>query len=233
MALSFGRTITIDGGRSSSGWNGPRYERVVANLLHDVFRTDTGRAIRSEITRSLTIRPNPGGPANARPHNQTAATRHGQMVRNCRNGFGLHDARGNLLYGAGIGTNVTIEFTPADYGPPTSSNFLTPDSVLVHELAHAVRQMAGVLDCDFMADDFDTIEEFFAILVANIFRSELGRTALCPNHNPSGPMAHQSDFMRGRGRVGLVDRMVRQQPRFTRNLSRVRGATFNPFLDYY
>ena len=233
MAVSFGPHITIDGGGTRSGWNGPRYERVVARLLHDILHSDTGRAILAEITRSLTICPNPGDVANARPHNQTAATRRGQMVRGCRNGIGLRSAAGELLYGAGIGSNVTIEFTPADYGPPSPTNMLPPDTVLVHELSHAVRQMAGILDCYYMGDDFLTIEEFFAILVGNIFQSELRRTALTPNHSPAGPMARESDYMRGRGRVGLVDRMAREQPRFTRRLAQVRGATFNPFLDYY
>lgn len=232
MTLQFDRNITIDGGESSSGWNAGRYEHIVAAVLRDVFQSDTGRAVRAEITRRLTISPTLGDPANARPNNLTAATRQGSMVRDGR-GFGLRNAAGDILYGTGRGDNVTIQFTPADHGPPSPANFLTADAVLVHELTHGVRQMAGVMDCTYMGDDFNTIEEFFAILVGNIFRSERGRTALCPNHNPAGPMARESDYMRGRGRVGLVDRMARQQPRFTRNLSQVRNATFNPFLDYY
>lgn len=233
MTLRFDQNITIDGGTSSSEWNAGRYQRVVAGLLRSVLQSDTGRAIRLEITRPLTIRTRTLDRAVTWSTDPIAATRQGRMVRHGHNGFGYLTASGTVPRGTGLGSGAVIDFIPADHGPPSPTNFLSPDAVLVHELTHAVRIMAGVQHNNRMGDGFDTIEEFFAILVGNIYRSELGRTALCPNHNPTGPLAHERDYLRGRGRLGLVDQMAREQPRFTRNLSRVRGASFNPFLDYY
>jgi hypothetical protein len=59
-----------------------------------------------------------------------------------------------------------------------------PDNVLVHELVHALRYMRGVLNMVPTLDkEYDNEEEFFAILVANIYMSETGRTLFLASHH--------------------------------------------------
>ena len=46
-----------------------------------------------------------------------------------------------------------------------------PDEVLLHELVHSLRMALGLtLWYGWMPDDYDTVEAFYAILIANIYR---------------------------------------------------------------
>jgi hypothetical protein len=51
-----------------------------------------------------------------------------------------------------------------------------PDDVLIHEMFHAYRQMLGLFTTESMRDGYDWLEEFYAIVFENIYRSETGRT---------------------------------------------------------
>jgi hypothetical protein len=60
----------------------------------------------------------------------------------------------------------------------------SPDNVLVHELTHALRYMRGLINMVPTLDKaYDNEEEFFAILVANIYMSETGRTMFLASHH--------------------------------------------------
>src|SRR5258708_23434633 len=50
-----------------------------------------------------------------------------------------------------------------------------PDEILFHEMVHATRQMRGIFNPMPLGFLYDTEEEFFAILLANIYASETGR----------------------------------------------------------
>lgn len=83
---------------------------------------------------------------------------------------------------SGGGTDVVILFEPSTWnGPATVANLdpfgdETPADVLFHEMVHAYRFMLGIGTTETMAKGFHFLEEFYAILLANIYRSETGRT---------------------------------------------------------
>src|SRR5262249_25408038 len=50
-------------------------------------------------------------------------------------------------------------------------------------LGHALRDLNGLARCEAVGERFDDIEEFWAILIANIYRSECGRSGLRGDHS--------------------------------------------------
>jgi hypothetical protein len=80
--------------------------------------------------------------------------------------------------GTGTGSDVCLYFTSQDHLKELMKAGGRPDEVLLHELVHSLRMMLGCSFCMSMPDDYDTVEEFHAILIANIYRSECGYTNL-------------------------------------------------------
>ena len=58
------------------------------------------------------------------------------------------------------------------------------DEILLHEMVHGVRQMEGTVDFHTPLDapHYDTVEEFMAIVVSNVYRSEMKRPGLRQDH---------------------------------------------------
>ncbi len=96
--------------------------------------------------------------------------------------------------GTGTGTDVKIEFTSQDYLKTLSLPGGRPDEVLLHELFHSLRMAVGFNLCLFMRDGYDTIEEFYSILVTNTYRSECGYSILRANHNGKTPLVDANDI---------------------------------------
>jgi len=90
--------------------------------------------------------------------------------------------------GTGHGSDSVVRFTSQDYLGTINEPGGRPDEVLLHELVHSLRQQLGISICMFMYDDFDTSEEFDAILVTNIYRSENGYRTLRANHVGHTPL---------------------------------------------
>jgi hypothetical protein len=62
------------------------------------------------------------------------------------------------------------------------------DYQLLHELVHAVREMRGQLQMvPTVNKEWDNQEEFFAILIANIYLSETGKRYLGASHHDFSP----------------------------------------------
>jgi len=112
-----------------------------------------------------------------------------------------------------------------------------PDEVLFHEMVHSTREMLGLFDPLPLGFLFDAEEEFFAILLANIYASETGRPIdLRQNHhgfvhlledtdtkfipNPSDP------FYR------LIAKLVTQQPVMALEIGKI-NCPFNPIRRYF
>jgi hypothetical protein len=118
--------------------------------------------------------------------------------------------------GVGGGSDVIITFNSQDFESPSSSKSLdAADEVLLHELVHAVRQVKGFEDNAPLVAPIEilrrgegaetaqrlgttspphkytqiyhNIEEFCAILITNIYRSENGRPGLIRDHYGRGP----------------------------------------------
>jgi hypothetical protein len=101
-----------------------------------------------------------------------------------------------LFRGTGRGADVDIHYSPEDHAPRCLGGGVaqgacrmggddeTADAVLVHELVHAIRMMYGrLLRVPTFDQLYDNDEEFFAVLVANIYMSEKGKTRLRANHH--------------------------------------------------
>jgi hypothetical protein len=112
------------------------------------------------------------------------------------------DKDGKRKRGTGVGSDVEIEFiTPelahlVNRNPPIAvkSNWTEgnerhtlgfADEILVHELVHAMRDMAGLSANRRVPRQprYGTIEEFFAIVVANVYRAEFAERLGVRNSN--------------------------------------------------
>jgi hypothetical protein len=80
------------------------------------------------------------------------------------------------ITGTGNGSSAKVEFDP---------NKKDPGKTLVHELLHALRDMRGQLNqvpTETVLSEYENEEEFFAMLIGNIYLSEVGRTDLRASH---------------------------------------------------
>ena len=139
-------------------------------------------------------------------------------------------------YGTGRGVSTVVEYSPATWREANRRRRTVrpgdgPAEVLIHELTHAMRMGHGIF-YDFSVSrnlKMDNYEEFCAILVANVYRSERGFTHMRLNH-------WGSDAMR-LGATGatyyaeykdLIDRWFFAQKDFCLAMAAV-NAKFNPF----
>jgi hypothetical protein len=131
--------------------------------------------------------------------------------------------------GSGRGSDTVIWFTPQDYIKTSSLPGGRPDEVLLHEMVHALRMEMGLNLCLAMDDGFDTVEEFYAILIANIYRSECGYRDLRANHNGkqmlAAPLTDDSRFYKQW--KDKIDRLCREMSALCNVLAAVPCA-FNP-----
>ena len=208
-------------------------------LLRTIEKYETGKAVYEAISRSskmvsivspLNVRVDN---AKAEPVNHANATRQGRHVRKCD----TVDPRKPLIRGTGKGSDVTVEFIPGPW--PTFRSGYTGcrprgckpgrslDELLFHELVHAARIVHGKTLCLKMGGKYDTEEEFFAILVTNIFLSEKGRQGLRADHHSYEKMKDPARRAFYRTHERLLQKFRHQQPRFVRRLSQVKTG-YNP-----
>jgi hypothetical protein len=96
--------------------------------------------------------------------------------------------------GTGTGSDVCLYFTSQDYHwHQQNKPGGRPDEALLHELVHSLRMTLALTLCLAMGDDYDTVEEFHAILIANIYRSECGYQNLRANHFGKTNLADTDD----------------------------------------
>lgn len=169
--------------------------------------------------------------------------------------FGPRDLAENGLDNAfaqpmsGASGSLTLERTGAGTGSEIHFGVRTlrergvqarRDEVLVHELAHALRQLTGTERFERapgggarlmrMAGGFDTVEEFFAAMVGSVYSSELGRPPL-GNHD-SATIRDPSVLARPPFSTRLREARARM-PAFTADIAAIPAgvAPFNPFRD--
>lgn len=173
------------------------YRREVLRYLDLMSSTRSGMTLMKHINKTgrwLLIepfRPDKTDPVNAyawakdekdsRPENYTYM--HEMELPNKR----------KIKYVAGVGTGRGSE-TYVDYHPATwrqrEKNMggigvgAGPAEILFHEMTHAYRMQRGLSVDDPVPNypQFDDVEEFYAILAANVYRSERGFTHLRTDH---------------------------------------------------
>jgi hypothetical protein len=204
------------------------YETAVEGVFADIGKAATGRAVLRAISRTsprtMLVEPmmgTDGGMPNAfaKPVDKKAASRQG--------------------------SDTGIRYTPAHWKPSaahpsvTGMKFwhgpgTTPDELLLHEVFHGLRHMAGLRMTRNvpLQQGYDSFEEFYAILIANIYRSELKRPWL--RHDHHGFMSleavgidNQSEFYKHRLNKQHLNKLRRQQPSLFADLQGVK-ADFNP-----
>ncbi|MDQ3650097.1 MAG: hypothetical protein M3458_07470 [Acidobacteriota bacterium] len=157
------RNIVIDGADSSfvtldtSHGEDTAYEQRVLGLLRRIAGYEAGRvilrAVHAMTEQRILILP-------TETVAESQAIRRGNVLA-VRFSASAIDRHGNLVAG----------------GPGIS-----PDETLFHELVHSLRRArtwttpTNYLDHTPLTDGFDNIEEFYAVLVTNIYSSESGRT---------------------------------------------------------
>jgi hypothetical protein len=157
-------------------------------------------------------------------------------------------ADGKPVKGQGDGSDAKILFSPTTWfhylhkqkGHKHTSG-AQPDEILLHEMIHAARDMRGVAENVKLGHLYDTEEEFFAILITNIYASELHRPHdLRSDHHGFEPLSKNQDtsaeFLPKKDwsdyRYRMVAKLVREEPGLSHRLAKV-GAKFNPLRRYF
>ena len=141
--------------------------------------------------------------------------------------------------GTGEGSDTEVDFTASMFSMLNVPLWSGSEEVLLHEMVHGMRQMAGKIRCEATPDDptWSTSEEFAAIVISNMFRSELGITVLRGTHqvppmvNPTH--ANPQVFVNFNSHLPTsnlkrLQRLKSDHPKLYEDLKR-SPAAFNPF----
>lgn len=197
MAITYGRSIIVDGSdlasRTTYIYAGGQavYESLVLEQLRALSSWPAGLAVIHDIDGRckdwlgkpvVTIKPlvRSGDVGSNALDDLAAAPAGARVPEYCTWAMPGHsdDIKGT---GTGAGTTSVILYDPRDCdGRPGNC----PDELLLHELVHAMRAGRGVYLCARPdgIDAYDNEEEFFAVLIANIYRAGLHRIPPRANH---------------------------------------------------
>jgi hypothetical protein len=125
---------------------------------------------------------------------------------------------------------------------PRGEKFCGPgddaDEYLLHEMVHGLRDMAGVSQARPLAGKsirYDNEEEFFAILITNIYMSEKGERLLRRDHHGHYPLGKDQDtsreFLLDVQNASLIQKLYLQQRALCDRIRLVR-CRFNPIRRY-
>jgi hypothetical protein len=253
MPIHIGSNIVIDGSSFHDWPRVTKYETAVHQELLCVLGFDVGRAVINEVWSK------PGGlrihpwrnrhevNAEASALNPPAATLPHQRVRSGVDGHVLP----GWPRGTGRGSDVSLAYSPWNWGhdaymwdATARNNFaeLTgffpanpgqeAGEVLLHELVHALRAMSGRENSLPMGRAFDTQEEFYAILVTNIYTSERGAARSLRGDHGMFAAANPQEWRTDPEFQALIRSLATSQPSLVHRLARVKAA-FNPFNANY
>lgn len=144
------------------------------------------------------------------------------------------------LIGTGKGSRVDIIYHPASWHQLNKNmGHIAPGSgpaeIMFHEMIHGLRQQSGLMrHRDLVAENerMDNVEEFYAIMAANVYRSERGFTKLRADHwgftavngSLSGQTAYYQHYK------SYIDKWFQEQRTFCLDMARA-PAKFNPFRE--
>ena len=153
------------------------------------------------------------------------------------------------MKGDGGGSDVVVNFTPgmwvksdvtAAFGAANAAGpGVSKEEILLHEMIHGMRQMSGTARCAAVPDNpgMDTVEEFMAIVISNVYHSELHLPGLRADHKGFLPLSpdladpHKfvdKDKDKATSNYQRLQQLKREHPTLCDNLKRVQ-ANFNPF----
>jgi hypothetical protein len=257
--MTYDQQIVISGESISSGEQDRGiYEYSVKRVLDQIASTDVGSVVLAETRRrSWTISIWPADESAARGQNppadphaaSTDLDRGGLTQRQLDAAAAGVTPRGQVvgfekrvIVGTGTGADVRVNFTPRQWvggtlylGSYLVGTTVTPERVLVHELVHAVRRQQGLILLRAMCCNFGNEEEFFAILIENLFVSEYQKKGqpgllLRANNGPfrelPPPLKDSQAFFNRHEQV--IRKLNRQMPNLTGALAALTSCDFNP-----
>ena len=243
--------VTVDGTGTKSYATPAQYEQAVLRLLHRIHHSHTGQAVFHEFVKRsnhlMKIIPLENVfNAFAGPTDWLHATEKGQVERSGADGHVLLDNNGKPIVGQGGGSDSVVSFTPLTFSKYCSQqkhghkSGAHPDEVLFHEMIHATRQMRGIFDPLPLGFLYDTEEEFYAILLANIYASETGRAIdIRSDHHGFEHLTTDTNakFLPKRDnndyRYRLVAKLVHEEPKMAYELNKLKHTPFNPIRRYF
>lgn len=125
----------------------------------------------------------------------------------------------NLL--RGIQRNV---MQPGDAAPGTRA-----DEILLHEMVHALMGMSGAAS-SYGVKDYDTVDDFLAVSITNMYSVELGRPPRADHHGHHLFGSTARDVRNHPVLGGLLLELTALLPEFTGELAKV-DSQFNLFAD--
>ena len=234
----------------------PAYEKSVLEQLNKLWDTWTGWAVLRGIidtTKTVAIVPYSAADRKKMGSGNAYARAKSSWAASPLPGFGPK------------GSDSEVHFSPEDFqasrppvcyyrktpaGPCLAGTSFAqntgPDDNLVHELVHSLREMRGQFNrIATRTTGYENQEEYFAILLQNIYASEKGLTILRRDHYGDGPMLKSlstSETFLGKGQRPLsteqlenrqlVTRLTNECLTLCRNVVSHVHAAFNPIREY-
>jgi hypothetical protein len=232
-----GNGICIDGGedRANDDRDGPVYENQVYDLLyHLAYRS--GSRVGNAIVMGIALHACGHASRGVRIH----TTR--RPIRNALTFFLDHSAfpgvrAGDPLARAGTGAQMRVAYFPFEWpevgaGRPGEAR----DEVLLHELVHVYMGQRGLLNPNGLhrrgtpnrVQAFDVVDDFFAVMLTNVYASELRRPPR-RDHHGFLPLARSAEEIRNDLAFAPFFRgLAHAVPELVRALERV-DTPFNPW----
>jgi len=242
------------------------YELVVDRLLRQIYASRTGVTVLRQIgkqNRRIVITRFPP----ERNKDQLALAAHSYPIALPTSDAGAapkglrFEAQstapgvpGESILGTGEGSSAIIYFDPRAAAIPVS---LRPElwrwwgrgqlglpgiggkqnEMLFHELVHALRIVCGRWNPTSVSGAYHNLEEFFAILVTNIYMAECGATLLRRDHRTQDPLedrlSSSKRFLIDHENLRLVKDCWANEPALCIELAQVVTLTnFNPLQEY-
>ncbi len=207
-------------GKDSLAWAG-----ITMANLRTIAASKTGRCVLNELAQSprqIKIKPyydqTEEGWNNA--YSGEVSTTDAYL-----NGHPVRDGeKGNVTgegSGTGLGSDVVVRYTPWRVDSSLQA------ATLLHEFVHTTEQLAGQIFCNKLAWKFDTTAEFDAILVENIYRSEVGLPSRRDHWDVTTPRSSDMMIPQLSGLKKLIASFRTRMPRLTSALAGIDTA-FNP-----
>ncbi len=220
------------------------WEREVLKTLTSLFDAPPNKTSQAvlfainRLSRRMVITPFPktASPnADESPTDAVAGTPAGQTQLSCSTTQPIAGA----ALGTGTGSTATVRFTAQDHLGGTLPGD-PPDEVLLHEMVHGLRDMRGQGRCTATPSSvilpkpyqsaYDNFEEFAAILVTNVYRSECKRPGLRKDHSGNQalryPLTNAKDYYTAWQKQ--IDKMCKEMLNMCIHIADIRGIDWNP-----
>ena len=216
--------------------------------MESLSPTDTRQQAIDKLTKNFN--------ATAGPTDWNKSAPKGQTVLSCGGPTQNQALKESFLFffqrdmkSDGTGSDTIVNFTPemwvsadvsAAFGAANAAGpGVKKDEILLHEMVHGMRQMHGTSRCSATPDNpgLDTVEEFMAIVISNVYRSELNLPGLRADHWGFMPLAGDvsssqafidKDKDKPTSNYKRLMQLKMEHPELCNNLKKV-SATFNPF----